>query len=83
MRQIVKVRKKIRNESERKPSTALSKTTTLTCSSVSSAVMISFTCGSISGPKMLSGGWSNVTRQYSGERLSQTDLSSLCFRYTL
>src|SRR5437660_3903214 len=53
---------------QKEPSTALSKTTTLTCSSVSIAVMISFTCGSISGPKMLSGGWSNVTLQYSGER---------------
>src|SRR5215469_3793211 len=54
--------------SQKKPSTALSKTTTLTCSSVSSPVMISFNCGMVSGPKMLSGGWSNVTRQYVGER---------------
>src|SRR5262249_33744530 len=38
------------------------------CSSLSSAVMISFTCGSVSGPKMLSGGWANVTRPYGGER---------------
>src|SRR5262245_56742501 len=41
---------------------------TLTCSSVSSSVMISFNCGMVSGPKMLRGGWSNVTRQYVGER---------------
>jgi len=32
------------------------------------AVMISFTCGSISGPKMLSGGWCKRDSPYSGER---------------
>src|SRR4051794_2463568 len=47
----------------KKPSTALSKTTTLTCSSVSSAVMASWSCGIASGPKMFSGGISKVTRQ--------------------
>src|SRR5262249_54044712 len=30
--------------------------------------MISFNCGMVSGPKMLSGGGSNVTRQYMGGR---------------
>src|SRR5262249_18166269 len=30
--------------------------------------MISFNCGMVSGPKMLSGGGANVTRQYVGER---------------
>src|SRR6266853_5183414 len=49
------------------PSTALSKTTTLTSLSVSSAVTISFNCGMLSGPKTLSGGWFSVTRQYWGE----------------
>src|SRR5262245_30807753 len=52
----------------KKPSTALSKTTTLTCLSVSSVVMISAISRIPSGPKTLSGGWSNVTRQYAGER---------------
>src|SRR5215471_14328155 len=52
----------------KKPSTALSKTTTLTCLSVSSVVMISVISRIPSGPKTLSGGWSNVTRQYAGER---------------
>src|SRR5712671_2267386 len=47
---------------------ALSKTTTLTSLSVSSAVTISFNCGMLSGPKMLSGGWLSVTRQYWAER---------------
>ena len=36
--------------------------------SVSSAVIISAISRMPSGPKMLSGGWSNVTRQYDGER---------------
>ena len=30
--------------------------------------MTSLSCGMVSGPKMLSGGWSNVTRQYAGDR---------------
>ena len=42
--------------SQKKPSIALSKTTTLSCSSVSIAVMISLSCGIVSGPKMLRGG---------------------------
>ena len=40
---------------QKKPSIALSKTTTLTCSSLSIAVMASLSCGIVSGPKMLSG----------------------------
>jgi hypothetical protein len=30
--------------------------------------MTSFNCGIVSGPKMLSGGWSNVTLQYVDDR---------------
>ena len=46
--------------------TALSNTTTLTFGSTSSALTIAFNCGIDSGPKMLNGGLSMVTRQYSG-----------------
>src|ERR1700729_3066754 len=52
---------------KKNPSTALSKTTTLTSWSVSSAVMISRNSRTNSGPIKLSGGLSNVTRQYLGD----------------
>src|ERR1700686_1634797 len=52
---------------KKNPSTALSKTTTLSSSSVSSAVMISRNSRTNSGPIKFSGGLSNVTRQYLGE----------------
>src|SRR6266550_887502 len=42
--------------SHKNPATSLSKKTTLTSSFVSSAVMISLSCGIVSGPKMLRGG---------------------------
>src|SRR5258705_3292139 len=54
----------------KKPSTALSNTTTFTCSSVSIAVMISLSRGSCFGPKIFTGGMSKVTRQYVGRRRS-------------
>src|SRR3954447_16360343 len=47
---------------------ALSKTTTLTSSSASSAAMTSWNCLTISGPMTLMGGLSTVTRQYAGDR---------------
>src|SRR5580704_9122813 len=52
---------------KKNPSTALSKTTTLSSWSVSSAVMISRNSRTNSGPIKLSGGLSNVTRQYLGD----------------
>jgi hypothetical protein len=54
----------VKSESFRKYSlTALSKTTTLTCSSASRALMTSWNCLTISGPMTLIGGLSIVTRQ--------------------
>jgi hypothetical protein len=47
----------------KKPSTALSKTTTLTCSSSSMAVTMSLNSWTNCGPITLSGGLSNVIRQ--------------------
>ncbi len=47
----------------KKPSTALSKTTTLTSSSDSTALMSCWNWRTVSGPMTLSGGLSNVTRQ--------------------
>src|ERR1700730_14222402 len=52
---------------KKNPSTALSKTTTLSSSSVSSAAIISRNSRTNSGPIKLSGGLSNVIRQYLGE----------------
>jgi hypothetical protein len=54
----------VKSESFRKySSTALSKTTTLACSSASRALMTSWNCLTISGPMTLIGGLSIVTRQ--------------------
>jgi len=62
MRQVVKVCKKIQMN-QKEPFNGTVKNHHLD-------LLVSFerrddlvTCGSISGPKMLSGGWSNVTRQ--------------------
>src|SRR5467141_5330041 len=49
------------------PSTALSNTTTLSCSSLSIAVMISLNSRTNCGPMRLSGGLSNITRQQVGD----------------
>lgn len=54
------------------PSTALSKMTTLTCSSVSTAVMISLSSGRLCGPKIFKGGISKVTLQYVDECRART-----------
>src|SRR4051812_49448739 len=55
----------------KKPSTALSNTTTFTSGSVSMAVTTSSRSGSCLGPKILAGGMSKVTRQYDGSRRSR------------
>src|SRR3954469_12717611 len=55
----------------KKPSTALSNTTTFTSGSVSIAVTTSSRSGSCLGPKILTGGMSKVTRQYDGSRRSK------------
>src|SRR4051812_44207430 len=51
----------------KKPSTALSNTTTLTCSSASMAAMMSRNSRTNCGPITLSGGLSNVMRQYAAD----------------
>src|SRR3954470_10958019 len=55
----------------KKPSTALSNTTTFTSGSVSIALTTSSRSGSCLGPKILTGGMSKVTRQYDGSRRSR------------
>src|SRR3954466_14958839 len=50
----------------KKPSMALSKTTTLTCSSASMADMMVLNSRTNCGPMTLSGGLSNVIRQHAG-----------------
>src|SRR5215469_2022863 len=51
-------------------------------------VMISFISRMASGPRMLSGGWSNVTRQHVGDRLASRiclvfDADEFCFAILL
>ena len=55
----------------KKPSTALSKTTTFTSASFSTLEIIAFKGERSFGPKMFRGGRSNVTRQYDGKRCSR------------
>src|SRR3984957_9678089 len=59
---------------KKNPSTALSKTTILSSWSASSAAMISRNSRTNSGPIKLSGGLSNVTRQY----LAEDRVSLIC-----
>jgi hypothetical protein len=53
---------------QKNPGTALSNTTTLTIGSLSMAVMTALSSGIVSGPKILNGGLSSVTRRYAVHR---------------